>query len=200
MAAHDLHHLGAVRRTARRRVDHLGSLAEILGTERGRRDQANLTSWLPWLSTGERRAECLSRPDAVGVPSIRLTRRRCRRSFLRNGRLCAEPSAPFGRDHEPCRDAAGFEELRMPHMAVLQFPGPDGVRPGLLAERAGMSKQAMNQLLRSLEALGYLVRSDAPDPWPRAHRPFHQARTRRIHKDPRHPPRHRTRMERGAGT
>jgi DNA-binding MarR family transcriptional regulator len=48
-------------------------------------------------------------------------------------------------------------------MAVLQFPGPDGVRPGVLAERAGMSKQAMNQLLRSLEALGYLERSDVPD-------------------------------------
>jgi DNA-binding MarR family transcriptional regulator len=60
-------------------------------------------------------------------------------------------------------NAAGFEELRVPHMAVLQFPGPDGVRPGLLAQRAGMSKQAMNQLLRSLEAIGYLARSDAPD-------------------------------------
>jgi DNA-binding MarR family transcriptional regulator len=60
-------------------------------------------------------------------------------------------------------NAAGFEDLRVPHMAVLQFPGPDGVRPGLLAERAGMSKQAMNQLLRSLEGLGYLARSDAPD-------------------------------------
>jgi DNA-binding MarR family transcriptional regulator len=59
-------------------------------------------------------------------------------------------------------NAAGFGELRVPHMAVLQFPGPDGVRPGLLAERAGMSKQAMNQLLRSLEGLGYLARSDAP--------------------------------------
>ena len=60
-------------------------------------------------------------------------------------------------------NAAGFVELRVPHMAVLQYPGPDGVRPGLLAERAGMSKQAMNQLLRSLEGFGYLVRSDAPD-------------------------------------
>jgi len=59
-------------------------------------------------------------------------------------------------------NAAGFDDLRLPHMAVLQFPGPDGVRPTLLAERAGMSKQAMNQLLRSLERLGYLVRSDAP--------------------------------------
>jgi len=60
-------------------------------------------------------------------------------------------------------NAAGFEELRVPHMAVLHFPGPDGSRPGLLAERAGMSKQAMNQLLRSLEGIGYLARSDAPD-------------------------------------
>jgi DNA-binding MarR family transcriptional regulator len=60
-------------------------------------------------------------------------------------------------------NATGFEELRVPHMAVLQFPGPDGSRPGLLAERAGMSKQAMNQLLRSLEGIGYLARSDAPD-------------------------------------
>jgi DNA-binding MarR family transcriptional regulator len=60
-------------------------------------------------------------------------------------------------------DAAGFEGLSVPHMAVLQFPGPDGARPGVLAERAGVSKQAMNRLLRSLEDLGYLVRSDAPD-------------------------------------
>jgi len=60
-------------------------------------------------------------------------------------------------------NAAGFEELRLPHMAVLQFPGPHGVRPGTLAERAGMSKQAMNQLLRSLEALGYIARSDDPN-------------------------------------
>ena len=60
-------------------------------------------------------------------------------------------------------NAAGFRELRVPHMAVLQFPGPDGVRPSTLAERAGMSKQAMNQLLRSLEGYGYVERSDAPD-------------------------------------
>ena len=60
-------------------------------------------------------------------------------------------------------NAAGFEELRVPHMPVLQFPGPDGARPGVLAERAGMSKQAMNQLLRRLEKLGYIVRADAPD-------------------------------------
>ena len=60
-------------------------------------------------------------------------------------------------------NASGFDDLRLPHMAVLQFPGPDGVRPGTLAERAGMSKQAMNQLLQSLEAAGYIARSAAQD-------------------------------------
>ncbi len=60
-------------------------------------------------------------------------------------------------------NAAGFTELSLPHMALFRFPGPDGVRPGVLAERAGMSKQAMNRLLGSLEDLGYLVRSDAPN-------------------------------------
>jgi DNA-binding IclR family transcriptional regulator len=45
----------------------------------------------------------------------------------------------------------------------MLFPGPDGLRPGVLAERAGISKQAMNQLLRSLEGFGYVARSDAHD-------------------------------------
>ena len=60
-------------------------------------------------------------------------------------------------------NAAGFEDLRLPHIAVLQFPGPDGERPSVLAERAGMSKQAMNQLLGSLEELGYLNRANASE-------------------------------------
>lgn len=60
-------------------------------------------------------------------------------------------------------NAAGFQGLSMPHMAVFRFPCPDGERPSALAERAGMSKQAMNRLLGSLEEIGFLVRSDAPD-------------------------------------
>jgi len=79
------------------------------------------------------------------------------------GALLRVPSQAIHRRIIGALNAAGFDELRLPHMAVLQFPGPDGVRPGLLAERAGMSKQAMNQLLKSLERLGYLTRSDAPD-------------------------------------
>ena len=60
-------------------------------------------------------------------------------------------------------NAAGFKGLSMPHMAVFRFPSPDGERPSVLAERAGMSKQAINRLLGSMEDLGYLARSDAPD-------------------------------------
>jgi DNA-binding MarR family transcriptional regulator len=37
------------------------------------------------------------------------------------------------------------------------------MRPGTLADRAGMSKQALNQLLLSLEAAGYIARSAAKD-------------------------------------
>jgi DNA-binding MarR family transcriptional regulator len=58
-------------------------------------------------------------------------------------------------------NGGGFRDLRLAHMGVLQYPGPDGRRPSELAERAGMSKQAMNQLLRSLERLGYIRRRDA---------------------------------------
>jgi len=57
---------------------------------------------------------------------------------------------------------AGFEGITLAHLAVLRFPGPHGVRPGVLAQRAGMSKQAMNRLLGSLQDLGYLERSDIP--------------------------------------
>ena len=68
-------------------------------------------------------------------------------------------------------NAAGFDELRLPHIAVLQFPGPDGFARVRSPSAAGISKQAMNQLLCSLERLGYIVRSDAPG----------QGRTRIIH-------------------
>ena len=79
------------------------------------------------------------------------------------GALLRVPAQAIHRRTIAALNAAGFTELRVPHMAVLLYPGPDGERPTTLAERAGVSKQAMNQLLRSLEALGYLARSDAPD-------------------------------------
>lgn len=57
-------------------------------------------------------------------------------------------------------NAGGFGGISLAHIAVLRYPGPDGERPGVLAERAGISKQAMNRLLGSLEDLGYLKRTN----------------------------------------
>jgi DNA-binding MarR family transcriptional regulator len=79
------------------------------------------------------------------------------------GALLRVPSEAIHRRIIHELNAAGFTELIAPHMAIFRYPGPDGVRPGVLAERAGMSKQAMNRLLGTLEELGYLERSDAPD-------------------------------------
>ena len=94
---------------------------------------------------------------------LRATDRPLKTTEMLIGALLRVPAQAIQRRIIKELNAAGFDELRVPHMAVLQFPGPDGVRPGTLAERAGMSKQAMNQLLRSLENLGYISRSDVPD-------------------------------------
>src|SRR4051812_7533683 len=98
----------------------------------------------------------------MSTPTPPRPARMARRDML-IGALLRVPAQAIHRRLVAELNAAGFDDLRLPHMAVLQFPGPHGVRPSTLAERAGMSKQAMNQLLKSLEALGYLVRSDAPD-------------------------------------
>lgn len=57
----------------------------------------------------------------------------------------------------------GFTDLEMPHLNVLQYPGPQGQRPSELAARLRMSKQALNYLLGQLEGFGYLEREQDPD-------------------------------------
>ena len=58
----------------------------------------------------------------------------------------------------------GFDDLDAAHLTVLQYPGPQGLRPSELAERLRMSKQAVNYKLGELERLGYLERMpDAED-------------------------------------
>src|SRR5215467_8109799 len=99
----------------------------------------------------------------VSRPLLTATDRPVKTTQMLIGALLRVPAQAIQRRIIKELNEAGYDELRVPHMAVLQFPGPDGVRPGTLAERAGMSKQAMNQLLRSLEGLGYITRSDAPE-------------------------------------
>ena len=56
----------------------------------------------------------------------------------------------------------GFDDIDGPRLAVLLWPGPDGMRPSDLAARMKVTKQALNYLLGDLERLGYLER--LPDP------------------------------------
>ena len=57
----------------------------------------------------------------------------------------------------------GFDDLEAAHLAVLQYPGPQGLRPSELAARLRMTKQAVNYQLGQLERLGYLERKDDPE-------------------------------------
>ena len=57
----------------------------------------------------------------------------------------------------------GFDDLVSAHLTVLQYPGPQGMRPSDLAGRLRMSKQALNYLLGELERLGYIERRPDPD-------------------------------------
>jgi len=53
---------------------------------------------------------------------------------------------------------AGYADITPAHIYVFQTPGPDGMRPTELAQRALVTKQAMNHLLSVLEELGYIER------------------------------------------
>jgi DNA-binding MarR family transcriptional regulator len=58
--------------------------------------------------------------------------------------------------------SAGYTDLSPTHLSVFRFPTPDGVQPSRLAERLQITKQSVNDLLRDLEALGYLTREEVP--------------------------------------
>jgi DNA-binding MarR family transcriptional regulator len=54
--------------------------------------------------------------------------------------------------------AAGFDDLNAAHVGLWRYPGLEGVRPSQLADRVGITKQSVNDLLGHLEGHGYLVR------------------------------------------
>ena len=58
--------------------------------------------------------------------------------------------------------ARGYTQLSATHLTILSYIDPDGTRIITLAERAGMTKQSMGDLIRELEGQGYVQRS--PDP------------------------------------
>jgi DNA-binding MarR family transcriptional regulator len=59
---------------------------------------------------------------------------------------------------------AGYTDLQRAHVALFRYPTIADLRPSQLAEQAGLSKQSMNDLLRQLEAKGYIkLRPDRAD-------------------------------------
>jgi DNA-binding MarR family transcriptional regulator len=54
--------------------------------------------------------------------------------------------------------AAGYDDLNAAHVGLWTYPGIDGLRPSQLAERAGITRQSVNDLLGHLERQGYLER------------------------------------------
>lgn len=69
----------------------------------------------------------------------------------------------------------GFHDIDTPHLNLLLFPGPEGLKPTELAARMSASKQSVNHLLGQLERSGYLERRGHP----------HDLRSKRIHITPR---------------
>ena len=59
--------------------------------------------------------------------------------------------------------ARGFDDFDPAYLTVFRYPGPQGLRPTDLAAQLGITKQALNYLLRELEDMGYLVREPHPD-------------------------------------
>src|SRR3954452_21972862 len=57
----------------------------------------------------------------------------------------------------------GCADFDVAYLPVFGYPGAQGGRPPELAGLLGMSKQALNYLLGSLERAGYLERQPHPD-------------------------------------
>src|SRR5579864_9358648 len=53
---------------------------------------------------------------------------------------------------------AGFDDLNAAHVGLWRYPGLDGISPSQLADRVGITKQSVNDLLGHLEGHGYLGR------------------------------------------
>lgn len=53
-------------------------------------------------------------------------------------------------------------EMTETEFSVMRYPGPNGVRPTVLAQRCNMTKQAMNYVLAGLVAKGYITRKSLP--------------------------------------
>ncbi len=78
------------------------------------------------------------------------------------GRLLLQAQRAFNARAIDKLQARGYAGLRVSHTALLPHIDTDGTRITTLAERTGMTKQGMGQLVSDLERQGVLERT--PDP------------------------------------
>jgi len=57
----------------------------------------------------------------------------------------------------------GYDDLVPAHLSVMRYPGPENMRPSNLAERTGMTRQALKYLLGQMEERGYIERVHEED-------------------------------------
>jgi DNA-binding MarR family transcriptional regulator len=62
-----------------------------------------------------------------------------------------------------CLAGAGYPDVTRAQFALFRWPGVDGMRPGEVADLAGLSKQAVNDTLGELERSGYIERHHDPN-------------------------------------
>lgn len=78
------------------------------------------------------------------------------------GRLLQRAYRAFSEQATAKLHARGHTGLSLANTTALSYLDFDGTRINVLAERAGMTKQSMGQLVAELESRGYVRRS--PDP------------------------------------
>ena len=78
------------------------------------------------------------------------------------GRLLRDAFALFERDLLDGLERAGATDLRPTHNAVLRFLDEEGTRASVLADRSGLTRQALTQIVDDLERLGYVARREDP--------------------------------------
>ncbi|MEV0252441.1 MarR family winged helix-turn-helix transcriptional regulator [Nocardia sp. NPDC050712] len=78
------------------------------------------------------------------------------------GNLLAAAARTLAAELDAGIAAAGFADVRAAHAPVFQLIEPAGTRLTVLAERAGMTKQAMGELVRHLDRQGYVELTGDP--------------------------------------
>jgi DNA-binding MarR family transcriptional regulator len=78
------------------------------------------------------------------------------------GRLLLRVQRDFDAELNVRLRERGYQDVRLAHSALFAHIDLEGTRSSELAERAGMTKQGMGQLVADLEKKGYIERVEDP--------------------------------------